>query len=119
MTIPATANQSSKPSSPRLSSRNIRSQIAPAMAICGLLDIGAMLPRATTGCPAPGRGPLKWAICGRRDIGDLSAAGTAITTAFGAGISATTAALTTDSVTSESGIRAGTGTATVSTTTVR
>src|ERR1019366_7357461 len=102
---------------PRRSCRNIRSRIAPAMAIYGSPDIGAMLPRATTGCPAPGRGRLKWAFSGRRDIGDLSAAGTAITMAFGVDISATTAALTTDSATSESGIRAGTGTATVSTTT--
>src|ERR1039457_3969332 len=80
------------------------------MAICGRPDIGAMLLRATTGCPALGRGRLKWASCGRRDIGDLSGAGTAITTAFGADISATTAGLTMDSATLESAIRAGTGT---------
>src|ERR1035441_8326063 len=91
---------------------------APAMAICGRPDIGAMLLRATIGCPAPGRGRLKWASCGRRDIGDLSAVGTAITMVIGADISATTAALTMDSATSESAIRAGTGTEIVSTITV-
>jgi hypothetical protein len=58
----------------RPSCRNIRSQTAPVMAICGRPDIGAMLLRATIGCRAPGRGRRKWATCGRRDIGDLSAA---------------------------------------------
>ena len=89
------------------------------MAICGRPDIGAILRKATTGCPAHGLGRLKWACCGRLDIGDIPKVGIATTTVFGAGILATTAALTMDSATSAPGIRADTGTEIVSITTVQ
>src|SRR6202789_1688926 len=111
MTTAAMGNRYSKRSKRRQRCRNIRSRIALAMAIYGRRVTGAMLRKATTGFRARGPGRLKWDSCGRRDIGDLSAAGIAITMGFGVGISATTAGLITDSATSESDTKAGTGTA--------
>ena len=59
--------------------------------------------------PGAWRGRLKWASCGRPDIGDSLAACINTITAFGANMSATTAALTMDSATSAPAIRAGIG----------
>ena len=67
--IRATASRCFKHNSPHHRCRNIRSLNVPAMAICGRRDIGAMLLRATIGCPGHGRSRLKWAICGRRILG--------------------------------------------------
>ncbi len=114
-----TASRCFRPNSPHRHCRNIRSLRSPATAIYGRPDIGATLLRATSGYPVPGRCPLKWASCGRLDIGDSQSASIASTTAFGAHMSATTAALTMDSAMAASAIRAGTGPEIVSAITVR
>jgi len=116
MTTPATttstvtmASPCFRHKSPHQSCRNIRSLNAPAMAISGRPDTGAMHPGVTTGSQAPGRNRLKWATCGPRDIGDFMAAGIVITTVHGVSMSATTVALTMDSAMAEPATRAGTG----------
>jgi hypothetical protein len=111
----ATASQCSGHKRPRRRCRNTRSPNAPAMAIYGRPDIGAMLPRATTGFPAPGHSRLKWATSGPPDIGEITVAGIVITTARGVNMSATTAALTMDSAIAAPATRAGTGAADAST----
>jgi hypothetical protein len=73
---------------------------------------------ATTGCRARGRGHRKWASCGPRDIGDLWAVCIATTTDPGDNMSATTAALITDTGTAALDTRAAIGAETASTTTV-
>ena len=55
--IRVTASPCFRHSKPRRHCRNIRSLPSPAMATCGRPDIGAMLPRATSGYPAHGRMP--------------------------------------------------------------
>ena len=95
--------------------RNIRSLQSPAMAIYGRPGIGATLRRATSGYRVPGRCRLKWASYGRLDIGDSRRESTASTTASGAHMSATTAALTMGSAMAASAIRAGIGAEIVST----
>ena len=117
--IRATASRYLRPTTRRHRCRNIRSLIAPAMATCGRLDIGATLPKVTTGCPAPGPGRQRWVSCGRRDTGDLSVGDTAITMDSGAAILDITAALITDLATSVWATRAGTGTEIDSTITAR
>jgi hypothetical protein len=113
----ATASPCFRHKSPHQNCRNIRSLNAPAMAISGRPDIGAMHPGVTTGSLAPGRNRLKWAICGPLDIGDFMAAGIVITMVHGVNTSATTAALTMDSAMAEPATRAGTGADAASTTT--
>ena len=59
--------------------------------------------------PGAWRSRLKWATCGRPDIGEFTTAGIAITTAHGVYMSATTVALTMDTGMAARAIRAGTG----------
>ncbi len=112
-----TASPCFRPSSLRHRCRYIRSLRSPAMAIFGPPDIGATLLGATSGYPASGRIRLKWAFCGRPVIGDSQPASIASTTVSGANMSATMAALITDSATVAWAIRADIGTEIVSTTT--
>ena len=114
----ATASRYFRPKSLRHRCRSILGHRAPEMVTCGRPDIGATHLKATTGSPECGRGRRKWAFCGRLVIGALWEACIAITTDLGAGMSATTAVLTMDSVTAAPATRVVIGAGTASTTTV-
>ena len=113
--IQATASRSSRRNSPHRNCRHIHNLNAPAMAICGRPGTGVTPPRATTGCRELGCCLLKWAICGLRDIGELTAVGIATITASGVHTSVTTVALTMGSATAELATKVAIGAGVVST----
>src|ERR1035437_9123589 len=110
-TTPTTASLRNTPLNHPRHSLNILNQKSRAMAICGPPAIGTGLPMAIIGFPARGPYHPKPAIFGPRDIGDIAATATVITTAI-------TAVLIMEMVTPGPVIRADTGGEIASTTTV-